>query len=103
MCWFFAYFALVLFLNVYFTSLGHEVDYFFLNGDYIVDMLGEWAEKIYDITATVTVFIPPAVPTGEPPINIKSRQTIAVAFVRFSCGTVAKPAVLVVMLWNKDT
>ena len=56
MCWFFAYFALVLFLNVYFTSLGHEVDYFFLNGDYIVDMLGEWAEKIYDITATVTVF-----------------------------------------------
>ena len=47
-------------------------------------------------TAKVTVFIPPAVPTGEPPINIKSKQTNADALVRFSCGTVAKPAVLVV-------
>ena len=31
-----------------------------------------------------------------PPINIKSKHRIALAFVRFSCGTVAKPAVLVV-------
>ena len=54
-------------------------------------------------TAMVTVFIPPAVPTGEPPINIKIIDTAAEAFVRFSCGTEAKPAVLVVTDWKKDT
>ena len=47
-------------------------------------------------TAMVTVFMPPAVPTGEPPINIKITDTAAEAFVKFSCGTEAKPAVLVV-------
>ena len=47
-------------------------------------------------TATVTVFIPPAVPTGEPPISIKIIDMVAEALVRFSCGIEAKPAVLVV-------
>ena len=54
-------------------------------------------------TAIVTVFIPPAVPTGEPPINIKIMDTKVEAFVKFSCGIVAKPAVLVVTDWKKDT
>ena len=54
-------------------------------------------------TVMVTVFIPPAVPTGEPPTNIKMIDTAAEAFVKFSCGTVAKPAVLVVTDWKKDT
>ena len=53
-------------------------------------------------TAMVTVFIPPAVPTGEPPISIKMIDTAAEAFVKFSCGTEAKPAVLVVTDWKKD-
>ena len=35
-------------------------------------------------TATVTVFIPPAVPTGEPPMIIRTTDTVAAAFVRFS-------------------
>ena len=35
-------------------------------------------------TAMVTVFMPPAVPTGEPPISIKIIDTAAEAFVRFS-------------------
>ena len=35
-------------------------------------------------TAMVTVFIPPAVPTGEPPISIKTIDTAAEAFVRSS-------------------
>jgi len=35
-------------------------------------------------TATVTVFIPPAVPTGEPPMSIKIIDIAAEAFVRFS-------------------
>ena len=47
-------------------------------------------------TAIVTVFIPPAVPTGEPPMSIKIIEIAAEALVRFSCGTEAKPAVLVV-------
>ena len=47
-------------------------------------------------TAMVTVFIPPAVPTGEPPMSIKIIDMAAEASVRFSCGTEAKPAVLVV-------
>ena len=54
-------------------------------------------------TAMVTVFTPPAVPTGEPPINISSNDTNEDASVRFCCGTVAKPAVLVVMDWNMLT
>ena len=48
-------------------------------------------------TATVTVFIPPAVPTGDPPISIKRIDTIAEAFVKFSWGIEANPAVLVVI------
>lgn len=40
-------------------------------------------------TAIVTVFIPPAVPTGEPPISIKSTEMIAEVLVRSSCGIVA--------------
>ena len=40
-------------------------------------------------TTMVTVFIPPAVPTGEPPTHIKMMDTAAEAFVKFSCGTVA--------------
>ena len=46
--------------------------------------------------AMVTVFIPPAVPTGEPPISIKIIDMPVEALVRFSCGTDANPAVLVV-------
>ena len=48
-------------------------------------------------TAIVTVFIPPAVPTGDPPISIRIMDVEAEAFVKFSCGIVAKPAVLVVI------
>ena len=54
-------------------------------------------------TAMVTVFMPPAVPTGEPPIIIKIIDTAADAFVKFSCGTEAKPAVLVVTDWKNET
>ena len=49
------YFALVAFLNSYFTAIGHETDYFFLNSDFIVDKVGEWAEEIFKITATFKI------------------------------------------------
>ncbi len=39
------YFVLVLFLNAWFG----DTDFFFLNGDFIVDKLGDWAEAIKDI------------------------------------------------------
>ena len=51
--------------------------------------------------ANVTVLIPPAVPTGLPPINISKIETKDVAFVKFCCGTVANPAVLVVTDWKR--
>lgn len=56
MAWFLGYFALVLFLNVYFSAISHEVDYFFLNSDYIADMLGRWAEKLFEVTLTINIF-----------------------------------------------
>lgn len=49
------YFVLVVFLNSYFTALGHETDYFFLNSDFIVEKVGEWAEDIFEITATFNI------------------------------------------------
>ena len=59
------------------------------------------AMDVANKTTTVTVLIPPAVPMGEPPINISIRHVIADALVRYSCGIVANPAVLVVIDWKK--
>ena len=39
-------------------------------------------------TTIVTVFMPPAVPTGEPPTNIRRRERKTDAVVRDSCGMV---------------
>ena len=41
--------------NVYFTAIGHEVDYFFINSDFIADKLGNWAENIFNITAAINI------------------------------------------------
>lgn len=49
------YFILVLICNAWFTELGHNPDFFFLNGDFIVDKLGPWAEKIREISAQITI------------------------------------------------
>ena len=43
------YFVFVLFLNAWFG----DTDFFFLNGDFIVDKLGKWAELIKEIELTV--------------------------------------------------
>ena len=51
---------------------------------------------VAEITKNVTVLIPPAVPTGEPPINMSNIQMSVEGTVRDSCGTEAKPAVRVV-------
>ena len=47
MFWFFVYFVLVLFLNVYFTAHGQSVDYFFINSDFIGDKLGKTGRDFF--------------------------------------------------------
>lgn len=42
------YFIAVLFLNAWLSNYG-DVDFFFLNSDFIVDKLGKWAEDTRDI------------------------------------------------------
>ena len=42
-------------MNVVFTANGHEVDYFFINSDYVADKLGDWAEKLYNLKSVITV------------------------------------------------
>ena len=44
-----AYFALVLFLNAWFSNYG-DADFFFLNSDFIADKLGDWAVHLRDFT-----------------------------------------------------
>ncbi len=39
------YFVLMLIVNAWFTNYNADVDYFFLNGDFIADKLGTWAEN----------------------------------------------------------
>ena len=50
----------------------------------------------------VTVLIPPAVPTGEPPINIRIIEKIEVDSLKYSWGMVKNPAVLVVIDWKRE-
>ena len=49
-----SYFLLVLILNAWFTNYG-EVDFFFINSDYVASKLGTWAEDLLDITATIPI------------------------------------------------
>lgn len=46
------YFVLILFLNAYFTSMGHHTDFFFTNGTKVTDKFGRLGEKVFANTAT---------------------------------------------------
>lgn len=46
---FLLYFMLCVFLNTYVSANGGNVDFFFLNSDFIADKLGGWAEDIFNI------------------------------------------------------
>lgn len=48
------YFALVLLLNAWFSNYGN-VDYFFVNSDFVADKLGKWAEDLRDIQIRFTI------------------------------------------------
>ena len=52
---FFCYYAFVLVANSVLTGMGHEVDFFFINSDFIADKLGQWALDLRKITFTIRV------------------------------------------------
>ena len=52
---FLGYFVLVLVLNVVFTAMGKDVDYFFINSDFIADKLGTWAEQLFNMKVAFDV------------------------------------------------
>ena len=49
------YFVFVLFLNALLTNYGHNPDFFFINGDFIVDKLGTWAENTRNFVWDVNI------------------------------------------------
>ena len=46
---FLVYFVFVLFINAWFSSLGTQVDFFFINSDFVASKLGKWAEDLRNI------------------------------------------------------
>lgn len=55
MCWFVGYFVLVLILNAWFTGIGTETDFFFVNSDFIAEKLGKGAEALRNVTWDITI------------------------------------------------
>ena len=55
MLWFFLYYVLVLGLNVYFTAHGKDADFFFINSTFIAEKFGDWAEQIFNLTASFEI------------------------------------------------
>ena len=49
------YFILMLVINAWFTNYNPEVDYFFINSNFIADKLGNWAENTRNFTLTYHV------------------------------------------------
>ena len=49
------YFGFILIINAWFTNFDADVDFFFVNSDFIAEKLGHWAEQLRDITWTIDV------------------------------------------------
>lgn len=52
---FLIYFILVLVINAWFTNYKADVDFFFVNSDFIAEKLGTWAERLRDVTSTINI------------------------------------------------
>jgi ABC-2 type transport system ATP-binding protein len=52
---FLGYFILVIAINTYQTAINSPTDFFFLNSDYVVAKLGDWAKNIFRQTQTFTL------------------------------------------------
>ena len=48
------YYVCILFINAWFSNYG-ESDFFFVNGDFIVSGLGEWARRTQDLTVSFNI------------------------------------------------
>ena len=48
------YFVFILFINAWFSNYG-EVDYFYLNSDFVVSKLGKWAEDTRNLVVTFSL------------------------------------------------
>ena len=48
------YFVCILFINAWFTNYG-DVDYFFLNSDFVVSKLGKWAEDTRNVVTSFNI------------------------------------------------
>lgn len=56
MVWFAVYFVFALTMNAWFTNFSDTVvDFFFLNSDFIPEKLGNWCERLFDITASFNI------------------------------------------------
>ena len=67
------YFAAIMFVNAWFTGIGRETDFFYINSDFIADKLGQWAEDLRNIKAIFTItynnYIPGGALCAREPIN----------------------------------
>lgn len=52
---FFVYFVLALIMNVIFTAMGKEVDYFFINSTFVADKMGTWAEDLFNMNKIIEI------------------------------------------------
>lgn len=55
MLFFVIYFVLILVINAWFTNYDNGVDFFFLNSDFVVDKLGQWAENTRNATLAFNI------------------------------------------------
>lgn len=54
--WFAVYFVFALMMNAWFSNFSDTtVDFFFLNSDFIPKKLGEWCERMFDVTTSFTI------------------------------------------------
>ena len=49
------YFFSILFCNAWFSNYDVDIDFFFLNSDFIVDKLGKWAERTRDLVVSFNI------------------------------------------------
>ena len=52
---FLVYYVIALVFNVVFSAYGHNVDYFFINSNFVADKLGKWAEDIFNISFSLVI------------------------------------------------
>ncbi len=49
------YYGLMLIINAWFTNYNANIDFFFLNSDFVASKLGKWAESLLDIAVSFNI------------------------------------------------